>query len=190
MLRVYSEAPVPLRDPVYLDTNIIVGGLVRRHSLFSAAAAVIADVMMYRSRLVLSDMVTHESYWALLAEAFAMSQGQRSGALRMTAGIFRRHSEALFGDYAGTISVADQWVSGLVSAGHPVDVVCSPSDVWARQSQRSYTFMREFGLLPADAVHLSLAEAHAKTFVTADRGFRSVAGANAPTDLDILEVSV
>jgi predicted nucleic acid-binding protein len=172
-----------VEGPVYLDANVVVGGLVHSQSLYRASASLLGELIASQTPILLSDVVLSETFWALAKVAYCDLVHQWSRA-QWTKSIYERHHTAIFTRQGAKIAAAPNWIRSLVAAGYPIDVVRSTQRQWVRVVDQTHAFMRDFGLTTNDAMHLALAAAHARTFITADHhDFASVV---APAGLAML----
>jgi predicted nucleic acid-binding protein len=174
-------------SPAYLDANVLVGGLVRSHSLYPSAARMLGDLLAANTHILLSDVAVSESYWALTKIAYCDLFRHRY-SVQWNKSIFKRHHQQIFAQQGAKVDALRGWISGLVSAGYPIDVVRSTQPQWVGSIGQTGVFMNTFGLTTADALHLALAEVHAQAFITADRDYRAVMGGPAPANLTVVLV--
>lgn len=179
---------LPLAAPVYLDANVLVGGLVNRHRLYPSAARLFGDLLSAGTPIVVSEIGVSESFWALAKIAYCDLAHQPYTA-HWTKAIYKRHHSKIFTTQLAKVSAVRGWVRSLDSAGHPIDVVRATKPDWLAGLDKSITFMKDFALTPHDAVHLALAELHARTFITADSDFNAVTGPGAPPGLGLVHLT-
>ena len=165
----------------------MVGGLVSSHHLYPQAARLFGDLLAGGTSIVLSDLVINESLWVLARLAYCDLTGQPPSA-HWTKAIYVHHQASIFLHQGAKLSAIRDWLAMLDAAGHPIDVVRSTKGQWIGVVDRTLAFMKDFGLTPADAAHLALAEIHAQTFVTADGDYRKITGSAAPQGLTVLIV--
>jgi predicted nucleic acid-binding protein len=177
-----------VEGPVYLDANVVVGGLVHSQALYKASARLLGELIANKTPILLSDVVLSEALWAMAKVAYCDLMNQWNRA-RWNKEIFQRHHAAIFARQGAKIAAAPNWILSLANAGYPIDVVRSTQPQWLRVVDQTHAFMRDFRLTTNDAIHLALAAAHARTFITADRrDYASVVGQGAPAGLAMLQL--
>jgi predicted nucleic acid-binding protein len=181
------QAGMAIQGPVYLDANLVVGGLINSQPLYQAASRLIGDLMSNQTPILMSDLVLGEVYWALAKLAYCDLMHQWNKA-KWGKDIYRRNRLQIFAQRSAMTTAGSAWLRALVGAGYPLDVVRSSPSEWMGVVDQSQALMRDYGLTANDAIHLALARTHARTFITADRDFNVVAGAAVISGLSILHV--
>jgi predicted nucleic acid-binding protein len=177
--------------PVYMDANVLVGALVSQHSLYQSCGLLLGEMLSAQVELVLTDLVLTEAFWALAEESYRDLRGPRAAldAWKMTT--CRQFHERIFRERGAWMYAIDGLIRALDSVGYPLDVVRPNKTEWLAAMPQTHTLMENFKFTPNDSSHVAIAEIHAHTFVTADRGLRKL-GSQQPTppgQLTVVHVS-
>ena len=169
----------PLPSPVYVDANFLVGAVVNKHWLYGKTVALLADVLQSGSHLVVSVVALQEAYWALARISYLElnKAGTRS---HFSKNLYISWCRRIFQAYPHRLSAVRDLLDGLHAAGMPLEVVPRTASELSVSESAAVGYMQAQCLTPADAHHLSLAERHAQSFVSADGDFVKVAPAVAP----------
>jgi predicted nucleic acid-binding protein len=173
--------------PVYLDANILVGTVVRGHRLYRPSAQLLGELIAAQVSILVSDVAISESFWAVARLAYADLFKQPPSA-KWGKEIYRRHVSAIFQQRGNWMTALPASLRGLINAGCSIGVVQPTQAQWLAALSMSLNYMDQLHLTPADAVHLSLAEAHAQTFVTADSDFGVIAQQTLTSNLTVLQM--
>ena len=121
--------------------------------------------------------------------AYCKINSQPSDAL-WSKKLYLKWRERIFESYAGWMTAVGSMMKDWSNAGVPIEVIPKTDALWERVVDLTPGYMQQLKLTPADAIHLALAQTHARTFVTADSDFE-VVRANPPAgELVILHVTV
>ncbi|MBI2888282.1 MAG: type II toxin-antitoxin system VapC family toxin [Chloroflexi bacterium] len=175
-----------LTDPLYLDANVFVGSVVRRHRLYKTSALFLGELLASKSQVCLSLVSLEESLWALARLSYYRLNRQPPGAAYKK-NIYRRWAQRIFAADWATFSLFSGMAQQWRSVGIPVMSV--PDDgTLPSVSSLTADLMRRHHLTPADAAHLALAQTYAQTFVTADSDFKAQVPTSALGSLLVLEL--
>lgn len=173
-MRYFDWTPqLAIDPPVYLDANILVGTIVRTHRLYPACVRLTATLLAGKSDILLSAMSVNECLWATAKLAYCQLAKQPPNA-HWSKRLYLRWCERIFASYEGWITAVGSMMKNWSSAGVPIEVIPKRDALWEHVVNLTPHYMREFKLSPADAMHLALAETHARTFITADSDFEEV----------------
>lgn len=175
----------PIASPVFLDSSVIVAFLVSGHPNYVPAAKVIAEVTSARTPIVLSELVIAESVWALTKIAFRDLRHLPANH-PLDPARWRRDFRDTFAKQGAKVALFSDWFNVLAAAGYPIAVVAQSHNQWLATPALLAKYMNAFGLQGYDAAHLSIAARHAKSFVSADKAYHAVGGAEAPAGLSVL----
>jgi predicted nucleic acid-binding protein len=160
-------------QPVYMDANILVGSLISIHPLYSKCANLIGKLLADKVEIMLSMVSVDESIWITAKLAYCEIYNQPSDA-RWTPRIYRNHRDEIFQSYESWINSVREAVKDWTKAGAKIDVVPKTREVFEDVLDLIPVYMKEVKLTTADAVHLALAQKHARSFLTADSDFDEV----------------
>ena len=176
-----------LNSPVYLDANVLVGATVTKHRLYRQAVEVVGDLLASGATILVSLLGVQESLWAL-AKLSYLDLFRLGSNTRFTQRIYERHCDKIFEKYGERISAVPAMLRGWSEAGVTVASVSKTDSDFLQVSDLTPRYMRQCGLTPGDAAHLALAKTHARTFVTADSDFKSVAESDLLGDLVVVHL--
>jgi len=159
--------------PAYLDANVLVGAIVTTHRLYPTCVNLIATLLMGKLRILVSPVSLDECLWATAKLAYCQLTHNPPNA-RWSKTIYLRWCERIFQSYEGWITAVGSMTKDWSSAGVPIEVIPKTEVLWEQVVDLAPSYMQEFKLSPADAIHLALAQTHAKTFITADSDFEAV----------------
>lgn len=159
-----------ISGPVYIDANILVGAQVNSHRLYVNSAAVLGDLLANQHRILLSPVVFSEAQWSVIKISYYESMNLPPRP-HFTKDMYRKWHSKIFHAYGPRLQAIGSWFKGLLAAKFPIDVVPDSASGWSAVMDLTYTYMDQFALTPADAIHLALAATYAKTFITADSDF-------------------
>jgi predicted nucleic acid-binding protein len=160
-----------LESPVYLDSNVLVAGLVRRDVRYRQAAGLLGELLASKSRIIVSLLTLSESLWAIAKLSYGEIYNQPSNA-SFRPEVYRRHHAEIFGRYQARFYSVHSLIRDWRAAGIEVDLVPPTIDALESVSSLTPAYMEEFQLSSADASHLAAAsDAEARSFVTTDREF-------------------
>jgi predicted nucleic acid-binding protein len=171
------QSGTPVASPAYLDANVLVGAVVRGHPLYRITAQLTGELLASGVQILVSVLTVEESFWAMARLSFYELTGQRvTAGTHFSESVYRRHLSRIFQEHGARMDAVTRALRDWSDAGITVEVVPKTKTAFLSASAATPKYMRQFGLTPADAAHLAIAEAHANSFVTADRKFRTVAG--------------
>jgi len=85
-----------------------------------------------------------------------------------------RWLDRIFASHGAWITAVGTMIRDWSNVGVPIEVIPKTDILWGQVTDLAPSYMQDFKLCPADAIHLALAETHAQTFVTADSDFEEV----------------
>jgi len=161
--------------PVYLDANILVGTIVRTHHLYPTCVKLIATLLTGKSSVLISPVSLDECLWATAKLAYCrLFKHPHPSTVRWSKDIYLKWCEKIFESYEGWITAVGSMMKDWSNAGVPIEVIPKTDALWEHVVDLTPHYMRQFKLSSADAMHLALAETHARTFVTADSDFAEI----------------
>ena len=187
-MRYFDWTPtVQYETPVYIDANVLVGAVVQSQPIYSNCVNLLADLLINQSRILVSPLSIQESLWAIAKLSYCDLTHQRSGA-HFNAEVYRRWCSDIFKTYGSRMAAVPSMLTDFVAQGASVELIPNHNSLWNRTLQLTPGYMQQCRLTPMDALHLALAETHARTFITADSDFSSVAQSLPAVDLIVLHV--
>lgn len=161
-------------SPVYLDSGVLIAALVRKDPRYQQASFLVADLLINQVEIVISILTLSETLWGLakLSHQQLFNQPPRT---QFNPEIYRRHSEQIFQTHGSRMYMVHDTIRDWLDAGIVVSIIPANIAEMQHASQVSPDYMRKFQLASADAVHLALAQSHAKSFVTTDSEFQRAA---------------
>jgi len=159
--------------PVYLDANVLVGAIVSTHRLYPKCIKLTADLLIGKSSVLISPISLNECLWATAKLAYCQINHQPPNA-KWSKEIYLRWCEQIFQSYEGWITAVGSMMKDWSNAGVPIEVIPKTDALWEHVVDLTPDYMKQLKLTPADAIHLALAQTHARTFVTADSDFEEV----------------
>jgi len=176
-------------QPVYLDSNILVGSLISRHPLYSKCANLMGKLLADKVEIMLSMVSVDESIWIIAKLAYFEMFNQPSTAY-WNQNIYRRHRDRIFQSYGDWIDSVGEVVKDWTNAGAKIGIVPGTREVFEDVLGLITIYMREVKLTPADAIHLAIAQKHARSFLTADSDFDEVRQNPPDGDLVVVKLAV
>jgi predicted nucleic acid-binding protein len=162
-------------EPVYMDANIIVGSLISVHPLYSKCANMIGKLLADKVEILLSMVSVDESIWTMAKLAYcAIYNKPLKGKIHWNPGVYRNQHSKIFQSYGSWIGSVGKAVEDWTNAGAKIDVVPQTYALFKDVLDLILVYMNDMKLTPADAVHLAVAEKHARSFLTADSDFDEV----------------
>ncbi|MBA7653114.1 hypothetical protein ES703_60957 [subsurface metagenome] len=162
-----------VESPVYLDANILVGTIVSNHRLYPMCIKLTATLLAGKSNILLSAVSVNECIWATTKLAYCALFGHPSN-VKFSKDIYLKWREKIFESYGGWITAVGSMMKDWSNAGVPIEVIPKTDALWERVVDLTPGYMQQLKLTPADAIHLALAQTHARTFITADSDFEIV----------------
>ena len=179
-----------VESPVYLDANILVGAIVSIHRLYTKCTQLTANLLRGKSSLLISPISLDECLWATAKLAYCQLSKAPLHTRNWNKPLYQRWCDRIFESYEGWITAVGSMIKDWSNAGVSIEVIPKTEALWEQVVDLTPGYMQQFKLTPADALHLALAQTHARTFVTADSDFE-VVRANPPAgELVILHVTV
>jgi len=160
-------------EPVYMDANILVGSLIRKHPLYGKCANLIGKLLADKVEMMLSMVSVDESIWIIAKLAYC-EMYNKPWDTHWNRGIYQRQRDKIFQSYESWISSVRKAVEDWTNAGAKIDVVPKTRELFKDVLDLIPIYMKEVKLTPADAVHLAVAQKHARSFLTADSDFDEV----------------
>jgi len=176
-------------EPVYMDANILVGSLISKHPLYGKCANVLGKLLADKVEIMLSVVSVDESIWAIVKLAYCELHHYKPSKTLWNANIYRRHRDEIFQSYESWINYVGKAVKDWTNAGAKIDVVPKTRELFEAVLDLIPVYMKEVKLTPADAVHLAIAQKHARAFLTADSDFAEVRQNPPPGDLVVIKVT-
>lgn len=174
--------------PVYLDANVLVGAIVRTHRLYPTCVKLTATLLTGKSSVLVSPVSLDECLWATAKLAYCQLTHNPPSA-HWNKRIYLRWCEKIFESYEGWITAVGSMMKDWSNAGVPIEVIPKTEALWGHVVDLTPSYMQQFKLSPADAIHLALAQTHARTFITADSDFEEVCKNPPPGELVILHLA-
>ena len=176
-------------SPAYLDANVLVGTIVSTHRLYPKCIKLTADLLIGKASVLISPISLDECLWATAKLAYCQITNNPPNA-HWSKAIYLRWCEKIFQSYEGWITAVGSMMKDWSNAGVPIEVVPKTQALWDHVVDLAPSYMQQFKLSPADALHLAFAQTHARTFITTDSDFE-VVRANPPAgELVILHIAV
>ena len=163
-----------LDEPVYMDASILVGSLISSHPLYGKCATLIGELLAENVEITLSMVAVDESIWIMAKLAYCDIHHHPPSGVHWNPGIYHKNRERIFQSHGSWIEAVRDAVKDWASAGARIDIVPRTRDMFEDALDLVTRYMREVKLTPADAIHLALAQKHAKSFLTADSDFDEV----------------
>jgi len=160
-------------EPVYMDANILVGSLISMHPLYGKCINVLGKLLVDRVEIMLSMVSVDESIWIIAKLAYCDIYRQPWGS-HWNPGIYKKRREEIFKTHEGWINSVRKAVEDWTNAGARIDVVPKSRELFDDVLDLIPVYMKEVKLSPADAIHLAIAQRHARSFLTADSDFDEV----------------
>jgi len=176
-----------VEPPVYLDANVLVGAVISGHRLYRSCITLLGELLLNRSRILVSALSIQECLWAIVRLSYYDLNNRQPPNAHFTQVIYKRWCDRIFAAYGSRINAVNSMLNDWVSAGVQIEVVPGMDTFWS-VSRMTPAYMRQLRLAPADAFHLALAQAHARTFITGDADFQSVTKQSYPGELIILHI--
>ena len=173
--------------PAYLDANVLVGAIVSTHRLYPTCVKLTATLLTGKSSILISPVSLNECLWATAKLAYCQLTHQRPYA-NWNKSIYLRWCEKIFESYEGWITAVGSMMKDWSNAGVPIEVIPKTEALWEHVVDLAPGYMQQFKLTPADAIHLALAQTHARTFITADSDFEVLRKNPAAGELVILHL--
>jgi len=175
-------------EPVYMDANILVGSLISKHPLYSKCANLIGNLLADKAEMMLSMVSVDESIWIIAKLAYCEIYNSPWNTYWKPS-IYQRHRDEIFQSYESWINSVGQAVEDWINAGAKIDVVPQTRESFEDVLDLIPVYMRDVKLTPADAVHLAVAQKHARSFLTADSDFDEVRRNPPAGDLVVIKVT-
>jgi len=162
-------------EPVYMDANILVGSLISIHPLYSKCANLLGKLLADKVEIMLSMVSVDESIWTMAKLTYcALYNKPLKSKTHWSKDIYLRQREKIFQSYESWINSVRDAVEDWTNAGAKIDVVPKTHELFRDVLDLIPVYMKEVKLTPADAVHLAIAQKHARSFLTADSDFDEV----------------
>jgi predicted nucleic acid-binding protein len=157
----------PIPSPAYPDANVLISYFVARTNSPAAIQAV-AEMLAQGTETVFSALTLAEFWWGIFDALYNRDRAAGGDApQRITPGEYRRQHRHVFDRHGREIAVIrDQLRSWPNLRGTALQARGVPQ--WLGRLDQC---LGASGLLPSDAVHVSLAERHARCLITNDRAF-------------------
>lgn len=164
-----------INEPVYMDANILVGSLITKHPLYGKCANLLGKLLADKVEMMLSMVSVDESIWIITKIAYcALYNKPLKSKTHWSKDIYLRQREKIFQSYESWINSVGKAVEDWTNAGAKIDVVPKTGALFKDVLDLIPVYMKEVKLTPADAVHLAIAQKHARAFLTADSDFDEV----------------
>lgn len=160
--------------PVYLDANVLVGAIVSIHPLYPSCIQLTANLLTGKSSILISPVSLDECLWATAKLAYCQLANQLPSTRGWNKRTYLNWCERIFASYEGWITAVGSMIKDWSNAGVPIEVIPKTDVLWEHVVDLTPKYMQQLKLTPADAMHLALAETHARTFITADSDFEEI----------------
>ncbi len=174
--------------PVYLDANVLVGTIVRTHSLYPTCVKLTATLLASKCSVLISPVSLNECLWATAKLAYCQLFKHPS-KVQWGKNLYLKWREKIFESYEGWITAVGSMMKDWSNAGVPIEVIPKTDALWEHVVDLTPGYMQQLKLTPADAMHLALAQTHARTFITADSDFEVIRGNPPDGELVILHLA-
>lgn len=178
-----------INSPAYLDANVLVGATVSTHRLYPKCVKLMADLLINKSSVLISPISLDECLWATAKLAYCKINNQHPNAT-WNKKIYLRWCEKIFQSYEGWITAVGSMIKDWSNVGVPIEVVPKTQALWDHVVDLAPSYMQQFKLSPADALHLAFAQTHARTFITTDKDFEVIRASPPVGKLVILRIVV
>ena len=178
------QSGTTIQGPVYLDSNLLVGFVVRGHPIYENSAALIGELLASQMTIFVSLLAVQEALWAIAKLSYVELSNQRSNA-HFSQSLYNRWLDRIISAHGARFTAIGSMIRAWSEAGVPVEVVPKETAQFIESLELTPEYMRQLKLTPADAAHLAVAKTHAKTLATADQ---PLAIASGKIDLGGLEV--
>jgi predicted nucleic acid-binding protein len=174
--------------PVYLDANVLVGTIIRTHRLYPTCVRLTATLLAGKSSVLISPVSLDECLWATAKLAYCQLTHQHPYTKGWNKKTYLKWCEKIFASYEGWITAVGSMIKDWSNAGVPIEVIPKTDALWEHVVDLTPKYMQQLKLTPADAIHLALAQTHARTFITADSDFEVLRKNPAAGELVILHL--
>jgi predicted nucleic acid-binding protein len=160
--------------PVYMDSNILVGSLISNHPLYGKCVNLTAKLLADKVEIILSMLSVNESIWAIAKLAYCEIYKHPPKKVTWNKNIYRNQRDKIFQSYESWINSVRDAIKDWTNAGARIDVIPKTHEVFENVLNLVPVYMKEVKLTTADAIHLALAQEHARSFLTADSDFNEI----------------
>ena len=160
--------------PVYMDANILVGSLISNHPLYGKCVHLTGKLLADKAEIMLSVLSVNESIWAIAKLAYCDIYKHAPRKVTWNRKIYENQRAKIFQSYESWIDSVRKAVEDWTNAGAKIDVVPTTRAVFEDVLGLIPVYMRDVKLTTADAIHLAIAEKHARSFLTADSDFDEI----------------
>jgi predicted nucleic acid-binding protein len=174
----------PVASPAYLDAGFLAAALIRKDARYANASRLLAELLVNQTELVVSLLTLTEALWAVVKLSYCEMMKQPPGA-HFNPEIFRRHHANLVARYGDRFDLIGDLIRDLLVAGVPVSLAPTDMANFQEMAMGVGDHMRSLGFASADAAHLALAQANARSLITTDTEFRKVA--DEPLDILLIQ---
>jgi predicted nucleic acid-binding protein len=175
-------------EPVYMDANILVGSLISNHPLYGKCVNLTGKLLADKVEIMISVLSVNESIWAIAKLAYCDIYGHPP-RVNWNKGIYKNQRERIFQSHEGWINSVRDAIKDWTNAGARIDVVPQSREAFKDILDIIPVYMKDVKLTPADAVHLAIAQKHARSFLTADSDFDEVRQNPPAGDLVVIKVT-
>jgi predicted nucleic acid-binding protein len=175
-------------EPVYMDANILVGSLISKHSLYAKCANLLGRLLADKVEILLSMVSVDESIWIICKLAYC-EMYKLPWKSHWGPKVYNNQRDKIFQSYESWVNSVRDAVDDWTHAGAKIEVVPKTSALFRDVVDLIPIYMKEVKLTPADAVHLALAQKHARSFLTADSDFEEVRQNPPAGDLVVVKVT-
>ena len=180
---------VDIDTPVYMDANILVGSLISNHPLYGKCIDMTGKLLADKVVIMLSMLSVNESIWAIAKLAYCEMYKHSPRKVTWNRKIYQNQRAKIFQSYESWINSVRDAIKDWTNAGARIDVVPRTREVFEDVLDLIPVYMKEAKLTTADAIHLAIAQRHARSFLTADSDFNEVRW-NAPAgDLVVVKLT-
>lgn len=175
--------------PVYMDANILVGSLISNHPLYGKCINMTGKLLADKVEIMLSVLSVNESIWAIAKLAYCELYKHKPKKVTWNKNIYQNQRTKIFQSYASWIDSVRKAVEDWKNAGAKIDIVPNTRDVFEDVLGLIPVYMKEVKLTTGDAIHLALAQKHARSFLTADSDFEEVRQNPPAGDLVVIKLT-
>lgn len=170
MLYVDWQPKIKLESPIYVDANILVGTTISNHPLYTFCVQLTANILMEKALILISMVSLDECMWATAKLAYCELMNLPSRTF-WSKKVYLKWCNEIFQQYGHWINSVNNMLKDWRGAGVTINITPKTDSQFDKILDLAPSYMKQFKLSPADALHLAIAQESAKTFVTADSDF-------------------
>lgn len=170
--------------PVYIDASVIVGYLIRGHRLYRSCAPFVAELLATRAHVQVSPVTFTEALWGVMRQSYYELRNDTN--INFHPAIFRKNHEQIMARFGDRLALIGSMLQDWQAAGLQVEWIPIADSRWDAAKTTIPDLMKAMPMASADASHVALANAHARSFVTTDDGIRSDLGGWQANNLSLM----